>query len=267
MNKKQVRLAITGAYGRMGTSLIKEIEKQTNVLLSFVIVKKKYQDIITQKNEKIEIIENIENIENKIDQFDILIDFSTPKSTLKYLKICQLYKKKMIIGTTGFNKKELHVIKNYSKNIGIVFSYNFSIGINLIFKLLEKTTKILDSSYDIEIIESHHRNKIDSPSGTALKLGEIISKYKKWNLDECSIYRKKEITKARKNNTIGFSIIRGGDTIGEHTVIYSGIGEKIKISHLASNRSAFSKGAIKAAIWIQNQGPGLYDMIDVLNIS
>ncbi|MCW5197330.1 4-hydroxy-tetrahydrodipicolinate reductase [Buchnera aphidicola] len=266
MNKKNILITITGAYGRMGTSLIQEIKKHKNILLNFVIVKKKKNNIQLNQKKQIEIIENIENLKNKIHQFDVLIDFSTPKSTLQYLEICKTYKKNIIIGTTGFNQKEINIIKNYSKYIGIVFSYNFSVGINLIFKLLKTTSQILDSSYDIEILESHHRNKIDSPSGTALKIGEIIAKNKKWNLEECSIYRKKEITQTRKNNKIGFSIIRGGDTIGEHTIIYAGIGEKIQISHIANNRDAFSKGAIKAAIWIQKQNPGLYNMMDVLNI-
>ncbi|QCI25904.1 4-hydroxy-tetrahydrodipicolinate reductase [Buchnera aphidicola] len=263
MNSKLTRIAITGAYGRMGSSLIQVIQKYTDVILTYALVKKKTLDIFTKQQKKIPISTNIEKI---IKSFDILIDFSTPKNTLKNLKICHKYDKKIIIGTTGFTENEYNTIKSYSKKISIVMSSNFSIGINLIFKLLEQTSKIINDSYDIEIVESHHRNKLDSPSGTALQIGNIIAKNKKWDLNTVSIYRKKEITNTRERKKIGFSIIRGGDVIGEHKIIFLGTGEKITISHQANNRDTFASGAIQAAIWIKEQAAGLFSMIDVLKI-
>lgn len=266
MNKTIIKFAVSGAYGRMGKNIIQNIQKTKNIALTLAIVKKIKNDILIKKNKSIKIVENIKDIKNEKNIFDVLIDFSNPKTTLKNLEFCKIHNKKIIIGTTGFNKQEIQIIKHYSQYIGIVFSSNFSIGINVIFKLLEKITNILDSSYNIEIIEAHHKNKLDSPSGTALKLGEIISKKKGWNINTSNIYRKNTNTDIRENNKIGFSIIRGGDIIGEHTVMFAGIGERIEITHKASNRNAFSKGAIKAASWIYHKKSGLYNMIDVLNI-
>ncbi|CAL4319265.1 4-hydroxy-tetrahydrodipicolinate reductase [Buchnera aphidicola] len=265
MNIKTIKLAISGAYGRMGKNIIKEIQEYKNIILNYAIVKKNNQTIILKNQKKINIIENISEITNYQNSFDILIDFSNPQTTLNNLKFCNKYKKKIVIGTTGFNEIEKNIIKNYAKNIGIVFSSNFSIGINLIFRLLKNITNILDSSYDIEIIEAHHKNKIDSPSGTALTMGEIIARNKGWNLKKCSIYRKKENQQPKKTNEIGFSIIRSGNIIGEHTVMFSNMGEKIEIKHSANNRNAFSKGAIQAAIWLLDKKPGLYNMLHVLN--
>lgn len=261
--KKKIKIAVTGAYGRMGTSIIQEIQKNKNVILQCCIVKEKKQEITIENNKNTKIINNIEQ---EIKNFDILIDFSTPDNTLNNLKICKKYKKNIVIGTTGFSKQEIQIIKQYSQYIGIVFSYNFSIGINIIFKILKQSIQMFDDSYDIEILELHHRNKIDSPSGTALKLGEIITNNKQWNLETCSIYRKKEKTNIRASNKIGFSIIRGGDIIGEHTIMFLGSGEKITISHQATNRNTFAQGAIKSAIWLNNKQDGLFDMLDVLNI-
>ncbi|CAL4042279.1 4-hydroxy-tetrahydrodipicolinate reductase [Buchnera aphidicola (Takecallis arundicolens)] len=263
MKKKNLRIAITGAYGRMGSNLIQTIQEYKNINLACAIVKKKTINILTKKQEKILIYTKIEQA---IENFDVLIDFSTPKNTLKNLYFCEKYNKNIIIGTTGFNTHEHDIIKNISKKIGIVISSNFSIGINLIFRLLKQISNTLDDSYDIEIIESHHRNKIDSPSGTALSMGEIIAKSKKWNLNTYGVYRKKQITDIREKNKIGFSIIRGGDIIGEHQVMFLTSGEKITLSHQASNRNTFSKGAIQAAIWITQQTSGLFNMMDVLNI-
>ena len=262
MNNKIIKIAVVGAYGRMGKSIIQEVKKYKNILCVCGVVKKKNHDILFNDNKKIKITENIIQ---EINNFDVLIDFSTPKNTLNNLYICQKYNKKIIIGTTGFTEDEICNIKKYSKNFAIVFSENFSIGINLIFQLLKKTIKVLNN-YDIEILEKHHRNKIDAPSGTALKIGEIISKYNKWDINQCSIYRKKEITHIRKRNKIGFSIIRGGDIIGEHQIMFLGHGENIIFKHQATNRHTFSHGAIQAAIWIMKKQNGFFNMIDVLNI-
>lgn len=245
----------------MGSSLVKTIQKYQEALLTCAFVKEKKKIHL----QNVKVIESKKIVE-KIDTFDVLIDFSTPQNTLNNLNICKKYNKNIVIGTTGFNEIEIKKIKKYSNDIGIIISANFSVGINLLFKLIQDTAKILDQTYDVEILESHHRNKIDSPSGTALQIGDIIAKNKQWDLEKCSIYRKKEITNIRKNNKIGFAIIRGGDTIGEHQVMFLGNGEKITLSHHANNRNTFSKGAIDAAIWIKNKKSGLFNMNHVLNI-
>ncbi|WP_343128281.1 4-hydroxy-tetrahydrodipicolinate reductase [Buchnera aphidicola (Takecallis taiwana)] len=263
MNKHNIRIAITGAYGRMGSNLIQTIQQYQDITLTCAIVKKKIVNIFTNEQKKILIHTNIEQA---IQDFDVLIDFSTPKNTLQNLHFCYKNKKNIVIGTTGFTEEEHTIIKKFSKKIGIVLSSNFSIGINLIFQLLKKTARTLNDTYDIEIIEAHHRNKLDSPSGTALSMGDIIAKTKNWNLKTYATYRKKQISNIRERKKIGFSIIRGGDVIGEHKVMFLGPGEKITLSHQASNRNTFSEGAIQAAIWVTNKTAGLFNMMHVLNI-
>ena len=270
MKKKPIRLGISGALGRMGKILIKEINKENNIILNTVIVKKKNIYLKQDIGEIINIgalgVKINDSLEEEINNFDILIDFSTPKNTIKNLHICEKYKKNIVIGTTGFNQIEMNNIQSISKNIGIILSANFSIGINIILKLLEITTHAVSDDTDIEIIESHHRNKIDAPSGTALTLGTTIAKKMKWNLDSDSLYRTKGLIGKREKQKIGFSIIRAGDIVGEHTVIFANTGERLEISHKASNRIPFAQGAIQAAIWLYTKKMGLFTMQDVLNI-
>lgn len=270
MKKKLIRLGISGALGRMGKILTKEITKKKDIILNTAIVKKKNIFIQRDIGEIINIgainVKINDSLEEEIDNFDILIDFSTPKNTIENLNICEKYKKNIVIGTTGFNQIEKKNIQSISKNIGIILSSNFSIGINIILKLLETTTHAMSNDTDIEIIESHHRNKIDAPSGTALTLGETIAKKMKWNLDNNSLYRRKGLIGKREKQKIGFSIIRAGDIVGEHTVIFASTGERLEISHKASNRIPFAQGAIQAAIWLNTKKTGLFTMQDVLNI-
>ncbi|AEO07959.1 4-hydroxy-tetrahydrodipicolinate reductase [Buchnera aphidicola] len=268
MNKK-IRIAISGPLGRMGQTLIKEIIKNQKTSLTTVFIQKNHQ-LIGKDVGKILGIGNIGifitdklNIQN--NNFDVLIDFTTPNSTLKYLKYCNKFNKNIIIGTTGFSEDEIKKIKIYSQNIAIIMSSNFSIGMNIMFNLIKKTTQIIGKNSDIDIIEYHHRNKIDAPSGTALKLGEIISKEMKWDLNNHSLYYKKGITNIREHSKIGFSIIRSGNIVGKHTVMFSSSGEEIKITHTASSRVSFAQGAIHSALWIQNKKQGLFDMSHVLS--
>ncbi|ANZ22376.1 4-hydroxy-tetrahydrodipicolinate reductase [Buchnera aphidicola (Diuraphis noxia)] len=268
MNKK-TRIAVTGATGRMGQELIKEIEKNHNTCLTAALIKKDHKLIKQDVGEvigigKIGVIISDElNIQK--NDFDVLIDFTRPNGTFKYLEYCHKFKKNIVIGTTGFSKEEYNIIEKYSKNISIVLSSNFSIGINLLFKLIKKTSEIIGKNSDINIIEYHHRNKIDAPSGTALEIGNVISKVMQWDLNKHSIYYKKGITGIRKQEKIGFSIIRAGDIVGKHTVMFSSDGEEIKITHTAFNRASFAKGAIKSAIWVHEKQNGLFNMMDVLS--
>ncbi|CAL4319215.1 4-hydroxy-tetrahydrodipicolinate reductase [Buchnera aphidicola] len=260
MKKKIIRIAITGAYGRMGSHLIKNIKKFNNIVLKLLIINNTDQKIINNNNI---IISN--EIEKHMNQFDVLIDFSTPQSSLRYLKICHKNNKNIVIGTTGFKKKELYQIKKYSNDIGIILSSNFSMGINIIAQILKSSAQLFDDSYDIEILEEHHNKKLDSPSGTALTLGKIIAKNKKWDFNSCQEYRKNQLNQARQKKKIGFSIIRGGNIVGNHKIMFINSGEKITISHQAYNRDTFSIGAIKSAIWLIKKKSGLFNMMDVIN--
>ncbi|WP_343377746.1 4-hydroxy-tetrahydrodipicolinate reductase [Buchnera aphidicola (Formosaphis micheliae)] len=269
MQKNKLKIAISGALGRMGKILIQEIIQHTDVYLTAAIIRKNdlfiKKDIGTVLNMNPIGININHSIQNEINSFDILIDFSTVKNTINNLKICQKHNKNMVIGTTGFNEIEKKIIKLASKNIGIVYSENFSIGINLILKLLEQTTNTLSHDSDIEIIDVHHKDKIDAPSGTALLLGQKIAQTMNVNLEEYSIYRKKGCIGKREKQKIGFSIVRAGDVVGEHTIIFAKLGERVEISHKISNRTPFAKGAINAAIWLNTDKKGLFTMQDVLN--
>lgn len=268
MNKNITRIAISGATGRMGQTLIKAIKKNKNTSLIAALVEKNHP-LINQDIGKIIGIGKIntltsDTLDIKKNDFDVLIDFTHPSGTLEYLKYCKKFKKNIVIGTTGFSKEEIKNIKLYSNDIALVMSSNFSIGINLLYELVHQTTKVLGKNSDIDIIEFHHRNKIDIPSGTALTIGEKISETMQWNLEEHSLYYKKGIKKTRETKKIGFSSIRSGEIIGKHSTIFSNSFEEIKITHTAFNREAFAQGAIEAAIWVNARKKGLFNMQDVL---
>ncbi|QJC35148.1 4-hydroxy-tetrahydrodipicolinate reductase [Enterobacteriaceae endosymbiont of Donacia proxima] len=258
MNKNQIRLAIAGINGRMGKSILKLLNMQIdkNILLNGVIETKsslKERKKIFYKSNFLNIKSNIIDI---IDDFDVLIDFTNPKSTIENLNICKSYNKKIVIGTTGFNIQQKLIIEKISKKIAIVLSANFSLGINILLKILENITKIfcknkLENKVDINIIEKHHKNKKDAPSGTALSLKNII----------IQIYKKYNFMKEIKCHSI-----RAADLYGEHNILFSFIGEQIELIHKASNRRAFSEGAIKAAIWLYTKKTGIYNMSHVLEI-
>ncbi|CRK85487.1 4-hydroxy-tetrahydrodipicolinate reductase [Candidatus Providencia siddallii] len=263
-----VRIVIIGAYGRMGQQIIKTIQSQSNFKL-IAAIEHESNSFLKEDIKKSIDIDNFEflvtNSLNKIiDDFDVVIDFSSPKATIKYLNFCKKKFKAMVIGTTGFNNQDKEIVINASKTIPIVFSSNFSIGANLLLKLLEKTAKLIGRHSDIEIIETHHRNKIDSPSGTALLIGESVANALEKNLKDI-IHNTNN--KDRDTGTIVFTSIRSGDIIGEHTAIFNNIEEQIKITHKVSNRITFAKGALKAAYWVINKKPGLYNMKDVLDIN
>ncbi|USS94231.1 4-hydroxy-tetrahydrodipicolinate reductase [Buchnera aphidicola] len=268
MYKKKIKLAISGALGKMGQSLIKESKNFKNIKIKLLIIKKeqlnKIEKIkkIIKNHKKIKIVTNIKKNLN----FDILIDFTNPKNTIKNLNFCYKNNKKIIIGTTGLSKKDYLNIKKKSKKISILYSSNFSMGINLIFKMLKIITKNLGKKSDIEIIESHHRYKKDSPSGTALDLGKNIAKNMKWNFNEVAIFHRNHQNSQKKQEEIGFSSIRAGKIIGKHTIIFAKKDEILTIKHEAFNRKTFSQGAIKAAIWINNKKTGLFKMKDILKI-
>ena len=197
---------------------------------------------------------------------DVLIDFTRPEGTLHHLDICRKLGVGVVIGTTGFNAQQKAQLGVAAQDIGIVFAPNMSVGVNLVFKLLETASRTLARGYDIEIIEAHHRHKIDAPSGTALGLGEVIAKTLGRDLAQCAVYGREGVTGERDPSTIGFATVRGGDIVGDHTVLFAGTGERIEITHKASSRATFALGALRAARFLKANGAGMYDMQDVLGL-
>jgi 4-hydroxy-tetrahydrodipicolinate reductase len=201
-----------------------------------------------------------------VDQFDLAIDFTRPESTLQTLAVCRQGGKAVVIGTTGFSSTQYAELEAAASTLPMVLAPNMSVGVNLCLKLLETTARALGEDYDVEVIEAHHRHKIDAPSGTALKMGEVVARTLGRDLAQCAVYGRQGTTGVRDSKTIGFETIRAGDLVGEHTVMFAGTGERIEITHRASSRMTFAKGALRAALWLENRPPGLYDMSHVLDL-
>jgi 4-hydroxy-tetrahydrodipicolinate reductase len=198
--------------------------------------------------------------------FDVLIDFTRPEATLDHLQICREAGCRMVIGTTGFSAEQKGAIEQAANDIAIVFAPNMSIGVNLCLKLTEMAARVLGDDVDVEIIEAHHRHKVDAPSGTALRMGEVVAETLGRRLEDCAVYGREGQTGERDRKTIGFETIRAGDIVGEHTVMFAGSGERVEITHKASSRMTFAQGAARAAGWIMRHEHGLYDMQDVLGL-
>ena len=198
--------------------------------------------------------------------FDVLIDFTRPEPTLANLEICRQAGRRMVIGTTGFSDEQKAQIKAAAKDVGVVFAPNMSVGVNVCLKLLDMAARVLGDDFDVEVIEAHHRHKVDAPSGTALRMGEVVAAALGRDLKSCAVYGREGHTGERDRKTIGFETIRAGDIVGDHTVLFAGSGERIEITHKASSRMTFANGAIRAAGWLMEQDNGLFDMQDVLGL-
>ena len=240
-------IAVVGASGRMGQTIIEAIDQSDKVSLGVTLDKG-------------------DDLNAVLDQFDTLIDFTRPEATLEYLNACQSSGKSMVIGTTGFSDDQLQVINDAASSMPIVFAPNMSVGVNLSLKLLDMAARVIGEDADIEIVEAHHRHKVDAPSGTALKMGEVVANALGRDLSECAVYGREGIEEPRDRQTIGFSTIRGGDVVGEHTVSFFMEGERVEITHKASSRLTFANGAVRAASWLEGQSAGLYSMQDVLDL-
>ncbi|HCT99704.1 MAG TPA: 4-hydroxy-tetrahydrodipicolinate reductase [Methylococcaceae bacterium] len=264
------RIAIVGATGRMGLSLIKATMLNPQTQLTAAIVRAGHAALHRDAGElagceKLNIPVTA-NLESALDHFDVLIDFTRPDISMTYIEMCRRANKKVIIGTTGYSDEQKAIIAKAAQEIAIVFAPNMSIGVNLSLKLLEMTAKVMGQHTDIEIIEAHHRHKIDAPSGTALRMGEVVAKTLGRHLETCAVYGREGNTGERNPNTIGFSTIRAGDIVGEHTVMFADEGERVEITHKATSRMTFANGAVRAALWITSQNAGLFDMQDVLDL-
>ena len=270
MTDSQIRIAVAGASGRMGRQLIQAVQQAPGVVLGAAISRPGSSLISTDAGELAGVgtlgVTVSDSLEKVAGDFDILIDFTRPESTLGYLAFCVEHKKAMVIGTTGFDDAGKEAIRAAGQQIGIVFAANFSVGVNLVLKLLEKAAQVMGDYTDIEIIEAHHRHKVDAPSGTALAMGEAIAGALGRDLKECAVYAREGYTGERDPKSIGFATIRAGDIVGEHTAMFADIGERVEITHKASSRMTFASGAVRAASWLYKRDKGLFDMRDVLNL-
>lgn len=209
----------------------------------------------------------VADLDTYTSEFDVLIDFTTPEATVRNTSICQQGGNAIVIGTTGVTAEQRRLISDAADNIAIVMAPNMSVGVNLCFKLLDIAARVMGNDVDVEIIEAHHRHKVDSPSGTALGMGEIVANALGRNLDECAVYGREGRTGERDRSIIGFGTIRAGDIVGEHTAMFVDIGERVEITHKASSRMTFARGAIRAAHWVMQHDRGLFDMQDVLGLT
>jgi 4-hydroxy-tetrahydrodipicolinate reductase len=266
-----IRIAVTGAAGRMGRTLIEAINNLEGAELGAAMERPDSTLIGTDAGELAGLAKSgvlvVEDITSIVDDFDLLIDFTVPEATLANLACCRRAGKKMVIGTTGFTAEQQAEIDAASADIAICKASNFSTGVNLCFKLLDIAARILSDEVDVEIYEAHHRHKIDAPSGTALRMGEVVADALGRDLGEVAVYGREGQTGARKTETIGFSTLRGGDIVGDHTVTFAAEGERVEISHKASSRMSFGRGAVRAATWLASRQSGLYDMQDVLGLN
>ena len=265
------RIAVMGAAGRMGKILIEAVGQADGARLSAAIDRPDSSLIGADAGELAALgkigVTLVGDLNAVLDQFDVLIDFTHPSVTLKNLEVCRKAGKAMVIGTTGFSPEEKQLLNEAAKQVPIVFAANYSVGVNLCLKLLDTAARVLGDDVDIEIIEAHHRHKVDAPSGTALRMGEVVANALGRDLQKVAVYGREGQTGARERETIGFATVRAGDVVGDHTVLFAADGERVEITHKASSRMTFAKGAVRAAQWLQSQPAGLYDMQDVLGLN
>ncbi len=264
------RVAVMGAAGRMGKTLIEAVRQAEGAQLCAAIDRPDSSLVGADAGELVGLgkigVQLSGDLASVLGDFDVLIDFTHPTVTLKNLELCRQAGKAMVIGTTGFSPEEKELLAEAGKQIPIVFAANFSVGVNLCLKLLDTAARVLGDDVDIEIIEAHHRHKVDAPSGTALRMGEVVANALGRDLQKVAVYGREGQTGARERETIGFATVRAGDVVGDHTVLFAADGERVEITHKASSRMTFAKGAVRAALWLKSQPAGLYDMQDVLGL-
>jgi 4-hydroxy-tetrahydrodipicolinate reductase len=265
-----VKVIVAGAAGRMGTRLVALIKDSTALMLAGAIEGKGHHALGEDAGEaagsgKIGMAIT-DDLPGLLERGEVVIDFSVPEGTLGHLRAVAQHRRAMVIGTTGFNPAELEELKSLARQVPCVLSPNMSVGVNLLYKVIGEMAKTLGDEYDIEIIEAHHRLKKDAPSGTALKLAEVLSRAVNRDLNQVGVYARKGLVGERKRHEIGIQSVRAGDIVGDHTVLFGGMGERIEVTHRASSRDTFARGALRAAQWVVRQPPGLYDMMDVLSL-
>jgi 4-hydroxy-tetrahydrodipicolinate reductase len=264
------RIAIAGAAGRMGRNLIQAVHDTEGMALAAAL---EHPDSTLLGSDAGDLaglgrlgVALGADLAAVSGEFDVLIDFTRPEPTLANLAICRSAGCRMVIGTTGFSEAQKAEIAAAANDIGVVFAPNMSVGVNLCLKLLDMAARVLGDEVDIEVIEAHHRHKVDAPSGTALRMGEVVAAALDRDLASCAVYGREGHTGERDRRTIGFETIRAGDIVGDHTVLFAGTGERVEITHKASSRMTFANGAVRAAGWLMAQQTGLFDMQDVLGL-
>jgi 4-hydroxy-tetrahydrodipicolinate reductase len=265
----KIKIAIAGSSGRMGRVLLENVLQSNDLALHAALEHSSSALVGKDAGELFGATCGVKvsaDVAAALHGADVLIDFTRPEGTLYHLDICRKLGVNMVIGTTGFNAQQKAQLGAAAQHIGIVFAPNMSVGVNLVFKLLETASRVLACGYDIEIIEAHHRHKVDAPSGTALGMGEVIAKTLGRDLAQCAVYGREGVTGERDPSTIGFATVRGGDIVGDHTVMFAGTGERIEITHKASSRATFALGALRAARFLKENPAGMYDMQDVLGL-
>ena len=254
-----MRIAVAGAGGRMGRALIEAVLADASLTLAAAFDVPGSPAIGTELGG----VKVLSDAAAALRGADVLVDFTRPEGTLAHLG----HAKAMVIGTTGFSPPQVQSIRDRAKSIPIVMAANFAVGMNVAYKLAETAAAILGDAYDVEIIEAHHRHKVDAPSGTALRLGEVVAKALGRNLQEHSVFGRKGETGERPEKQIGFHAVRGGDIVGEHTVLFAGLGERVEVTVRSQSRMTYAGGALRAAKFLRGRRPGLYDMADVLGLS
>ena len=264
-----LRIAVAGASGRMGQMLIEAITASSDCQLAGALDVRGGPAIgldagaFSGRTSGVLITDDVPD---GLHNADVLIDFTRPEGTMAHLAVCRGLGVKLVIGTTGFSDAQKSEIADAAQHIAIVMAPNMSVGVNVTLKLLQMAAQAMPTGYDIEIIEAHHRHKVDAPSGTALKMGEVIANALGRDLKNCAVYAREGVTGERDPLSIGFSTIRGGDIVGDHTVLFAGIGERIEITHKSSSRATYAQGSLRAARYLAAQTSGLFDMFDVLNL-
>lgn len=243
-----LKVAVMGASGRMGRMLIEAVEAAEDCTLHVTLDKG-------------------DDVRTGLTGADVMIDFTRPEATLAYLAVCADLGVKAVVGTTGFDDAQKAEIARFAERTAIVFAPNMSVGVNVVLKLLDLAARAMNEGFDIEIIEAHHRMKVDAPSGTALQMGQVVADALGRDLKQCAVYGREGVTGVRDPSTIGFATVRGGDIIGDHTVLFAGTGERIEISHKASNRGIYAQGSLRAARFLAGQRTGLFGMNDVLGFA
>lgn len=265
-----INVIVAGAAGRMGSRLIALIQEGGAFTLAGAVEGKGHRALGQDAGETAGVgkigIPITDNVATLLDRAEVVIDFSAPEATLRHLRAVAERRRAMVIGTTGLNAVELEELKSLAGQVPCVFSPNMSVGVNLICKVISEMAKTLGDDYDIEVIEAHHRLKKDAPSGTALKIAEVLARAVNRDLTQVGVYARKGLIGERKKQEIGIQTIRAGDIVGDHTILFGGMGERIEVTHRASSRDTFARGALRAATWVVRQPPGLYDMMDVLNL-
>lgn len=265
-----IRIAVAGVSGRMGRTLVQAVAETPGLVLGSATERPDSSLVGVDAGDLAGLdplgVTVARDLEAVVDGFDCLIDFTTPAATMKHLEVCRAAGKRMVIGTTGLDNGQRAAVAAAGAEIGIVFAPNMSVGVNLCLKLLDIAARVLGDEVDVEIIEAHHRHKVDAPSGTALRMGEVVAAALGRDLQEVAVFGREGQTGARERRTIGFETIRAGDIVGEHSVWFAADGERVEISHKASSRMTFARGALRAAAWLADRRPGLYDMQDVLGL-